>query len=119
MGIIFYIQAPSNIIDIFVGIYMILFSYEIMWWMPIDVVNRSLRKNFGFLYGIRGKAFYIIFVAFLSLAITSNKNIDVLKWLTGIIWLAVGVLHILAFFMKPQLFVTYTAPTAGFQGSNV
>merc|ERR1719291_1263435 len=50
MGIIFYIQAPSNLIDIFVGVYMILFagmlfSYEIMWWMPIDVVNRSLRKK--------------------------------------------------------------------------
>merc|ERR1712127_639968 len=118
MGIIFYIQAPSNIIDIFVGIYIMLFSYEIMWWMPIDVVNRSLRKNFGFLYGIRGKAFYIIFVAFLSLAITNNNNIDILKWSTGIIWLCVGLLHIFAFFMKPQLFVTYSAPTAGFQDTS-
>ena len=41
--------------------YMIIFAallalYELMWWFTIDVVNKSMRKNFGFLYGIKGKA---------------------------------------------------------------
>merc|ERR1712038_1413684 len=43
----------------FIATYMILFSlllfmYELMWWCTVGALNRSIRKNFGFIYKITG-----------------------------------------------------------------
>jgi len=122
LAVIDYMRNPIIVTDVFVGVYMVifaglLFSYEFMWWTPIDALNRSLRKNFGFMYGIRGKAFFIIFVAFLSLALITKRESNLIRymtWATGISWLAVGIGHVLIFFYKPEMFVSYVSPTAGF-----
>lgn len=46
--------------DIFVALYMVLFAvllftYELMFWKSVDSIVRPLRKNFGFLFGVKGK----------------------------------------------------------------
>lgn len=114
--------------DAFVAVYMIIFAslllaYELMWWGSIAFVNKSLRKNFGFLYGIRGKSLFIIFVAFLTFGLEGKNNEVVfgvvlkdLGLATGISFFAVGVLHFFIYFTKPDLLQNYKAPTAGFGG---
>ena len=114
----------SNVInysDVFVSIFMLLFAalllcYEFMWWKSVPAVNRSIRKNFGFLYGIRGKSLFIIFVAFLNFGLQQEIRIKGLAFGTGIAFFAVAVLHIFLFFWKPEIFGTYYAPTAGLEG---
>ena len=66
-GVLGIIKASGFSADIFVALYMILFglllfTYELMWWKTIDSITRSLRKNFGFMFGIKGKSFFIIFI---------------------------------------------------------
>lgn len=65
----------------------LLLAYEAMWWKSVNSINRLLRKNFGFMYGLRGKAAYLTFVAFLCLGLESLKNLEVLMYSTGVLWL--------------------------------
>mmetsp|Transcript_63336 Transcript_63336/g.187181 ORF Transcript_63336/g.187181 Transcript_63336/m.187181 type:complete len:132 (-) Transcript_63336:84-479(-) len=107
----------SDLSEAFVALYMILFSsllaiYEFMWWSTIDSLNKSMRKNFGFLYGIRGKALYMIFVAFLAIGL-EHKVIKWLQWTVGIAFLAVGVLQMFISFARPQWVSSYKSPTGG------
>lgn len=104
----------------FLAAYMILFAlllfcYELMWWAPVPAINRTLRKNFGFMYGLKGKGVYMIFVAFLCLGLKdeSNHTIKILNWATGIAFLFVGVLHFFLICSNPEFLDTYKAPTAG------
>jgi len=55
-------DGGSSLTDIaatpFLASYMILFAvllffYELMWWMPVPKINIMLRKNFGFMYVLR------------------------------------------------------------------
>lgn len=116
----------SSLTDIastpFLASYMILFSallffYELMWWMPVPGINMSLRKNFGFMYGLKGKGLYMIFVAFLCLGLMdeSNNTIRILGWATGIAFLATGVLHFFLVFSNPKYMDAYRPPTAGLE----
>uniref|UniRef100_A0A7S2MBF0 Uncharacterized protein n=1 Tax=Helicotheca tamesis TaxID=374047 RepID=A0A7S2MBF0_9STRA len=107
----------------FVSVYMIVFAvmlalYEFMWWIPLDAINRSLRKNFGFLYGIKGKAAYLIFIAFLTIGLQGEDDYAWLKYTTGISFLAVGALHLFLWFSKPELVQDYKAPTSGFESNS-
>mmetsp|Transcript_15088 Transcript_15088/g.22225 ORF Transcript_15088/g.22225 Transcript_15088/m.22225 type:complete len:198 (+) Transcript_15088:85-678(+) len=120
--------SVTSYTDLFVAIYMLLFSillfiYEVMWWKSIPALNRSLRKNFGFLYGIKGKAIFIIFVAFLNFGLENEVSVPHLSLATGITFFAVAVLHLFIAFWKPQLVESYQAPSAGFSavssGQNV
>lgn len=117
-----------NIEDIaatpFLATYMILFAallfvYELVWWVPIPQINRTLRKNFGFMYGLKGKGFYMIFVAFLCIGLLNeeNKTIEILGWATGIAFLAVGILHIFLILSNPEFEDQYRPPTAGLMSS--
>ena len=113
----------SGISEIFVSIYMILFSvllfcYELMWWMSVDAINKNLRMNFGFMYGIKGKALYLIFIAFLSGGLKEEVSFVWLPWLTFGGFLGTGVLLLFLHFARPQLLESYKAPTAGFGGQN-
>lgn len=92
---------------------VLLFCYELMWWTPIPVLNKTLRRNFGFLYGVRGKGFYLIFVAFLCLGLGRKAALKQLNWATGIGYLAVGCLHIFLVCANPQIVSSYIAPSAG------
>uniref|UniRef100_A0A7S0FT56 Uncharacterized protein n=1 Tax=Minutocellus polymorphus TaxID=265543 RepID=A0A7S0FT56_9STRA len=109
-------QKGMDISEAFVAAYMILFAallalYEFMWWSTIDAINKSMRKNFGFLYGIKGKAAYLIFVAFLTIGLESS--IKWLRYTVGIAFLADGALHFFLLCSKPDLVSNYKSPTGG------
>ena len=116
----------SSLVDIaatpFLASYMVMFAvllflYELLWWVPIAPLNRTLRKNFGFMYGLKGKGFYMIFVAFLCIGLLEEKNqtIKYLGWATGISFLAIGVLHIFLILSNPDFIDQYKPPTAGLE----
>ncbi|CAB9500300.1 expressed unknown protein [Seminavis robusta] len=96
---------------------LLLFLYEMMWWMPVPAVNKTLRKNFGFMYGLKGKGFYLIFVAFLCLGLMGEQSqtVEYLGWATGIAFLAVGILHIFLILSNPDFIDYYKPPTAGLE----
>jgi COPI associated protein len=102
----------------FLASYMILFAlllflYEIMWWSPFPSMNKSMRKNFGFMYGLRGKGLYIIFVAFLCFGLGKDATVKEMNYATGAAFLAGGLLHFFVIFFHPDLALKYQAPTAG------
>jgi hypothetical protein len=92
---------------------ILLFMYELMWWSPFPSMNKSMRKNFGFLYGLRGKGLYLIFVAFLCLGLGKDASVKELNYATGAAFLAGGLLHYFVICFHPALAMTYQAPTAG------
>mmetsp|Transcript_82592 Transcript_82592/g.239093 ORF Transcript_82592/g.239093 Transcript_82592/m.239093 type:complete len:206 (+) Transcript_82592:118-735(+) len=105
----------------FLAAYMVLFSvllftYEVMWWTPVPTLNRAVRKNFGFMYGLRGKGLYLIFVACLCIGLGDEASLKALNWATGISFLAVGLLHWFVICWHPDLAGKYVAPTAGLLG---
>lgn len=106
----------------FLATYMILFAlllfiYELMWWVPVPHINKTLRKNFGFMYGLKGKGLYLIFVAFLCLGLMdeSSQTIKILGWATGIAFLASGLLHFFLILSNPDFVDYYKPPTAGLE----
>ena len=122
LGILTLIEIHKNGIgdfsEPFLACYMVMFAvllfvYECMWWKAIPGLNKTLRKNFGFLYGIRGKGLYLIFVAFLCLGLGKDASVATLNWSTGIAYLAAGCFHIFLVCWKPELTAEYIAPTAG------
>lgn len=106
----------------FVSAYMVLFAallfgYELLWWQPFPGLNKIFRKNFGFFYGLKGKGFYLIFTAFLSLGLLENKtNVPYLDYATGICWMAGGILHVVLSCTNPDMNAIYKPPTAGLTG---
>jgi hypothetical protein len=97
---------------------ILLFVYECMWWKAVPALNKTLRKNFGFLYGIRGKGLYLIFVAFLCLGLGRDASVQSLNWATGLAFLAGGVFHIFLVCVNPMITQEYIAPTAGLATNN-
>jgi len=115
------LKKVNNLSEAFIACYMILFavllfSYEMMWWCTIDSLNVSIRKNFGFMYKVTGKALYIIFVALLCLGIDRSLLDDMqwVQWFTGILWLATGFGLLFLRFFKKDVFNNYQSPTGGF-----
>jgi hypothetical protein len=118
---------PSSVDDLtlaFLSCYMIIFAtllflYEFIWWQPVPSLNIMFRKNFGFLYGLKGKGFYLIFIAFLTLGLIKNdgqsnaSGVKGLDWSTGAAWLAAGVLHLYVSCAMPETSAVYRPPTAG------
>ena len=99
----------------FLAFYMILFAvllfiYELMWWSPMTSLNDNLRKNFGFMYGLQGKGFYLIFVAFLCFGLGKDARVLILNYFTGISFLAGGCLHVFIVCSKPEIAQEYQPP---------
>ena len=124
LGILTLIEFKKgmDISEAFVATYMILFAallalYEFMWWSTIDSINKSMRKNFGFLYGIKGKAAYMIFIAFLTIGLESS--IKWLRYAVGISFLVDGAFHLFLLCSKPDLVSSYKAPTGGLSNDHV
>jgi len=110
----------DEISEPFLASYMIMFAvllfiYEVMWWMPAPGINKAVRRNFGFMYGLRGKGFYLIFVAFLCLGLGNDASVKELNWATGIAFLLVGCLHIFVVCSHPEVATQYVAPSAGLE----
>ena len=60
-----HLDGFSEIGKVFVGVYMlcfagVLFSFELIHITPIEALNNIYRRNFGFLYGTKGKGLFII-----------------------------------------------------------
>jgi hypothetical protein len=107
----------------FLSIYMvifalILFCYELMYWHGIAFFNRGFRKNF-FHVRLKGKGFYLVFIAFLCLGLRDNNSSGVngLDLVTGIAWLATGIFHVFIGFTMPEATEAYKPPSAGLNSS--
>lgn len=107
--------------DFFIAAYMILFAvllflYEMMWWCTVDQLNKRIRKNFGFMYKIEGKAAYLIFVALLALGMDRNLlgELEWLQWFTGIGWAVMGLFLFFLVCFQPSVFRNYQAPSGGY-----
>lgn len=99
----------------FLAFYMILFAillflYEFMYWTPLEKLNENMRKNFGFMYGLRGKGFYLIFVGCLCFGLGKEMSVRILNYFTGISWLLGGCLHVFITFSKPEVALEYIPP---------
>jgi len=111
----------SDVVSLFIASYMILFGvllflYELMWWCTVDMLNKRIRRNFGFMYKVQGKALYLVFVALLCLG-TDPQNIGKfapLQWAAGISWAATGVCLELLIYCKPSVFRNYQSPSGGY-----
>lgn len=110
----------AGLAEPFLAAYMVMFAillfvYELMWWRAMPGLNKSLRRNFGFLYGLRGKGFYLIFVAFLCLGLGKEALVSTLNFATGIAFMGVGCFHIFLVCANPHMSAEYIAasPTAG------
>lgn len=120
------VNSSGSITDLsepFLATYMIMFAlllglYELMWWTPFPLVNKQMRKSFGFLYGLLGKGFYLIFVACLCVGLGSDARIATLNYATGGCFMAAGILHIWVVCFRPQLAIQYVAPSAGLLSSS-
>jgi COPI associated protein len=129
LGVLTLISVHKNGVDglsePFLAAYMVMFAillfvYELMWWRAMPGLNKSLRKNFGFLYGLRGKGFYLIFVAFLCLGLGKEASVSTLNWATGIAYMAAGCFHIFLVCANPLASAEYIAasPTAGLMSND-
>lgn len=109
----------------FLCAYMILFAtllflYEFIWWQPVASLNVMFRKNFGFLYGLHGKGLYLIVIAFLTLGLLDDdvdSAVAGLDYITGLSWLAAGLLHSFVACTMPHVNAIYKPPTAGLVNS--
>ena len=115
-----FITSKFDLSSIFLSVYMIIFAallflYEFIWWQPVAHINIVFRKNFGFLYGLKGKGFYMIFIAFLTIGLIDDNETAVmgLDWATGIGWLFSGFLHIFVACSVPGSNDLYKPPTVG------
>lgn len=117
-------SSANDYSEAFLSVYMvmfalILFMYEMMYWVGIGWINKAFRKNFGFMYGLKGKGFYLVFIAFLCLGLRDNNQsgVEGLDLVTGIAWLATGCVHVFVGFTMPEATEAYKPPTAGLQAS--
>lgn len=122
LGVLTIIQVHrtgiGDLSEPFLAFYMILFAvllfiYELMWWSPVPKLNKDMRKNFGFMYGLRGKGLYLIFVAFLCFGLGKEAKVAILNYCTGVSFLVGGLLHMFVIFFRPEIAMEYQAPTAG------
>jgi len=112
------LKKGADFSEPFLAAYMILFAvllfmYELMWWMPMPFVNKVLRKNFGFMYGLRGKGLYLIFTGCLCLGLGDDASVKVLNVATGSFFVSAGILHWVIVCMYPKIALKYVAPMAG------
>lgn len=59
------IDSVADIGDIFIALYLfnfaiILFAFEVIQIRPCQYLDDIFRRNFGFLYGPKGKGFFVI-----------------------------------------------------------
>jgi hypothetical protein len=118
------ISALKELTQAFLAAYMVIFAtllalYEFIWWQPIASVNKTFRKNFGFMYGLKGKGFYLIFIAFLCLGLWKDdaSAIKGLDWATGVAWLFGGATHVGLSLVWPEMNEMYKPATAGLDSS--
>mmetsp|Transcript_40588 Transcript_40588/g.95311 ORF Transcript_40588/g.95311 Transcript_40588/m.95311 type:complete len:152 (-) Transcript_40588:205-660(-) len=126
-GVLTFIKILTNgdkdLLHLLSAVYMAMFgallgSYEILWWMPLPWLNRWVRKNFGFLYGMRGKTVYLVFVAFLYFSLWQKKNsydkTEIMTMSAGSALFINGLVHVVVLFRYKDLVNSYKAPSVGY-----
>ena len=76
------IEGVESLGRIFVALYMLFFSillvtFECCQVRHVETLDFMFRRNFGFLYDAKGKAFFIIFIAFLSFGLEEPKTLSI------------------------------------------
>jgi hypothetical protein len=97
-----HISGVANSGQIFVATYMLFFSLllaalEVAQMQQITWLDHMLRRNFGFLFSAMGKAFFVIFIAFLCFGLDGDLPI----W-TGIAVAAYGGSQVVLFLKFPE-----------------
>jgi len=121
LSLMSYVPDAATLTSAFLGAYMvifacILFSYEIIWWQPFAGLNKIFRRNFGFMYGLKGKGMFLLFIAFLCLGLKDSSlqsGVHGLDWATFAAWLADGVFHIFISIAWYETNDAYKPPTVG------
>lgn len=122
LGVLTLIEVHKNSVgdlsEPFLASYMIMFAcllflYEMMWWAPLASVNKGMRKNFGFMYGLRGKGLFLIFCACLCFGLGRDASVSTLNYATGAAWMATGLLVYFIICFHPDTAMEYAAPTVG------
>ena len=90
---------------IFVVAYMLFFSvllflFEAIQLHNIEWLDHMYQRNFGFLYSVVGKAFFVIFIAFLSFGLGD----DSLSMATGLALSCFGAAKVALFLKYPEYF---------------
>ena len=91
---------------IFIAIYMLFFSvllflFEAIQIHKVEWLDHVYQRNFGFLYGVVGKAFFVIFIAFLSFGLGDPES---LSMATGLSLACFGAAKVALFLKYPELF---------------
>lgn len=104
------IDGLDNSGKIFVGTYMLFFSVLLFIFEGVQILPHSsmkenldhmFRRNFGFLYNVMGKSFFIIFIAFLSFGLGEPLGLSVG---TGVSLALFGATELGVYLQFPELF---------------
>ena len=101
--LLFFILGTGRI---FVAVYMLLFAcllfvFESVQIKQIEYLDLLLRRNVGFMYNSMGKAFFIIFVGFLSFGLGEPAT---LSFCTGLVFAGLGAGELALFLKFPEFF---------------
>ena len=91
---------------IFVAVYMfffasLLFVFEGAQIRHVEAVDNVLKRNFGFMFNVMGKALYMIFIAFLSFGLGEPAT---LSFITGLLLAGFGVGELTLYLKFPEMF---------------
>ena len=100
--------SAQDVGNIFVGIYMAFFGcllafQEMIVLCSCDGMNKIMKKNFGFLYGVHGKSSFMVFMAILPSGL-EGVPLRVPCGVTVGIW---GILHTAWYFKFGDHFVKH------------
>jgi len=107
-----YINDVDAVDKIFVILYMFFFSilllvFELNEIKKTEFIDHLYRRNFGFIYSVLGKAFFIIFIAFLCFGLGDPQ---LLTMLTGLGLLGFGSIQVGLYLKYPEFFETPVQP---------
>jgi len=91
---------------IFIVVYMLFFSgllflFEVIQIRKVEWLDHMFQRNFGFLYSVVGKAFFVIFIAFLSFGLGDPET---LSMATGLSLACFGAAIVALYLKYPELF---------------
>ena len=100
------LEGINSVGRIFVAIYMLCFAllllaFEISEVRPYESLNNAFKRNFGFLYNTKGKAFFIIFIGFLSFGLGEPAT---LSTITGCLFATLGIAQVTCYLKYPEWF---------------
>ena len=100
------IQGANQAGKVFVATYMLFFSvllflFEAIQIRKIEWLDFMFQRNFGFLYSVIGKAFFVIFIAFLSFGLGDPEG---LTMATGLSMSCFGGAQVALFLKYPEFF---------------